>query len=379
MRRIDTGERKIYTFHVLLMSDKAQDNSDTDLSRSLDQGRRFRLTDFLIILFCLLGAVYSVIMFRTDLFRTLDAGKVNPVGTVIAGNNVQRRMANWLLWDSLSVDSLVYLGDTIRTVDLSGATLSIERNSINLNEKTLIRIQRSLEDDSVLIYLDEGNLVLTTVAGGGNIALNLMGRLVETGPGTVLSASAGKDGAVVQISEGTAILSGDGQRREIVSGTMIALDSGGGVTEAILSTEQLAAKNTPETALANLVTDQPESVPLPAPLNRLPPTGHRIGIEQLKESNSIVFTWSAVSGANAYIFTLFQDSTGGRRQIIRIPPGNRRDWTLENLEALGDGTFFWQVEAVNVSEGTVERRGRIAENSFVIDIPHSGMVEINEQ
>jgi hypothetical protein len=355
------------------MSDKTQDNPGTGLNR----GRKFLLTDFLIILFCLLGAVYSVIMFRLDLFRALDSRYENPVGTVIAGNNnVQRRMANWILWDSLYVDSPVYLGDTIRTVDLSGATLSIERNSINLNEKTLIRIQRSPEDDSVLIYLDEGNLVLSTVAGGGNIALNLMGRLVETGPGTVLSASAGKDGAVVQVSEGEAIISGDGQRREIASGTMIALNTGG----TILSTERLTVADAPVSALSDPVTEQTESVPLPAPLNRLPPTGHRIGIDQLKESNSIVFSWSGVSGANAYIFTLFQNTDNGRRQIIRIPPGNRRDWILENLEALGDGTFFWQVEAVNInSAGTVERRGRIAENSFVIDIPRSGMVEINEQ
>jgi hypothetical protein len=188
------------------MSDNTQDNSGSGL------GRRFRLTDFLVILFCLLGAVYSVIMFRFDLFRALDSRNENPVGTIIAGNNnVQRRMANWILWDSLSVDSYVYSGDTIRTLDISGATLSIERNSINLDEKTLIRIQRSPEDeDSVIIYLDEGNLVLSTVTGGGNLVLNLMGHQVETGPRTVLSASAGKDGALVQVSEGTAILSGDG-------------------------------------------------------------------------------------------------------------------------------------------------------------------------
>jgi hypothetical protein len=49
-----------------------------------------------------------------------------------------------------------------------------------LNEKTFIRIQRSPEDeDAVLIYLDEGNLVITTAPGGGKIALNLMGCQVE--------------------------------------------------------------------------------------------------------------------------------------------------------------------------------------------------------
>jgi hypothetical protein len=153
------------------------------------------------------------------------------------------------------------------------------------------------------------------------------------------------------------------------------MDSGG----TILS-ERLTVADAPEPALPNPVTEQP--VPLPAPLNRLPPGGHRIGTKQLEESNSIVFSWSAVTGANAYIFTLFQDTENGRRQIIRIPPGNRRDWTLENLAALGSGTFFWQVEAVNIdSSGAVDRRGRIVENPFIIDIPRPGQVEIktNEQ
>jgi hypothetical protein len=31
------------------------------------------------------------------------------------------------------------------------------------------------------------------------------------------------------------------------------------------------------------------------------------------------------------------------------------------------------------SAGTIERRGSIGENSFIIDIPRSGMVEINEE
>jgi hypothetical protein len=128
------------------------------------------------------------------------------------------------------------------------------------------------------------------------------------------------------------------------------------------------------------VIEQPEPiVELPEPLNRLPPTGHRIGIEQFRESNSIIFTWSEVQGANAYIFTLYQETANGRRQIIRVPPGTRRNWTLENLAALDRGTFIWQVEAVILnSAGIIENRGRIGENSFVIDIPRPGQVQIED-
>jgi hypothetical protein len=548
-------------------------------SEQKKSSRKFRLMDFLVILLCLIGAAFSFNQFRLDMSK-----KENPVGTIIIRNNVvQRRMANRALWDRLAVDSPAYTGDTIRTADLSNATLYIERNSIDLDGKTLIRIQRSPDDeDSIVIYLDEGNLVITTVTGGGNIALNIMGRHVEAAPGTVLSASAGKDGAVVQVSEGTATLTGDGQRREISSGEMIALDAGGAertVKSAVMQQPKAEArylKDGPEPLLVNFawnrinldagetlclelaedrnfnriirvienldttteialnagnwywrlsltspsatilstgrltvadasgpallspatdsviryqdklpglrfqwseiagassyvleasetpdfinprlrthtasvfffesglgpgtwywrvmpvfppvyegtaafspagffrivqggtgvfipvlpepVTEQAEQVPfeqvlleqvpfeqgplLPAPLDRLPFGGHRIGIEQLKETSSIVFSWSEVQGANAYIFTLYQDTAGVRRQIIRVPPENRRNWTLENLSALGSGTFIWQVEAVSLSPaGTVERRGRIGENYFIIDIPQPGQVRIED-
>jgi hypothetical protein len=552
------------------MSDSVQSTEQKESGPSLV--RKFRRpVDFLIILILLSGAAFSFNQFRLDIL-----GNEKPVGTIIIGNNVvQKRMANSLLWDRLGSDSPVYAGDEIRTAGLSNATLLIERNSIDLNEKTVIRIQRSPDDeDSILISLDEGNLVITTVAGGGNIALNLMGRLVETGPLTILSASVGKDGAIVQVSEGTATLVEGGQRREISSGKMIALDSGGveqtlksavmlqprpdarylkdgreplfinfawnrinldpgealclelaedryfnhiiqvmenlvasatvalntgswywrlslmsGVATTggvVLSTGRLSVTDASGPSLLSPVRDSlfryqnklphlrfqwseitgassyileasqtldfinprirtqtasvflidsslgpgtwywrvmpvfpavyegssaflsasffrieqggtddvamvlptpvlPETVValpefvslLPTPINRLPLSGHRIGIEQLRESDSIVFTWSAVQGANAYIFTLYQNTSNGRRQIIRVPPENRRNWTLENLAALDRGTFFWQVEAVNMnSAGTIERRGSIGENSFIIDIPRSGNVQM---
>jgi hypothetical protein len=86
----------------------------------------------------------------------------NPWGLLLQAI-MSRHTASRALWDRLTVGSLIYSGDTIRTADLSRTTLYIERNSLDLNEKTFIRIQRSPEDeDSVLIYLDEGNLVITT-------------------------------------------------------------------------------------------------------------------------------------------------------------------------------------------------------------------------
>jgi len=107
----------------------------------------------------------------------------------------------------------------------------------------------------------------------------------------------------------------------------------------------------------------------PAPRNLRPARGYRVGIEQLRARRSIDFGWAAVSGANNYIFTLYQQSATGRRQVIRRELGNRTNLTLDNLSVLDRGTFIWQVEAASRRNGRIERRGRPAESSLTVDFP----------
>jgi hypothetical protein len=130
---------------------------------------------------------------------------------------------------------------------------------------------------------------------------------------------------------------------------------------------------------------------LPIPLlpeagNRRPSGGHRIAANELRElwgQGGLVFSWSAVNGANAYIFTLSQKTNNGRRQIIHTDPLNQTRWILNDISLLDAGTFFWQVEAVNRGRnGTVEQRGQIVENDFYVDVPvidiekEAGKVEV---
>jgi len=117
---------------------------------------------------------------------------------------------------------------------------------------------------------------------------------------------------------------------------------------------------------------------LPTPEDRLPAEGHIVGIEELKKI-TLNFNWSAVPGANAYIFTLHQETDKGRRQITQTGPESRTSWTAD-IKTLGRGNFTWQVEAVNVGQNNVvEQRGSPGANSFVIDIPRPGPVQIIEE
>jgi hypothetical protein len=78
------------------MSGKADKDSRDD---------KFRLIDLIVILFCLFGAGISLNLFRLDLFRTLDSKNGNPIGTIVIKNNIaQRRIADRVLWDRLSIE-----------------------------------------------------------------------------------------------------------------------------------------------------------------------------------------------------------------------------------------------------------------------------------
>jgi quercetin dioxygenase-like cupin family protein len=190
---------------------------------------RFRFVDLLIIILCLSGAAYAINLCRLDLFSTLDSRNLQPVGIIVIKNNiVQRRLEERILWDRLAVESSVYMGDLIRTAELSSATLLIEGISLDMDENTLIRIQRARDGSGTFeIELSEGVLGISAGNEGGNVKLNLMGRQVEVAPGTVLNAAVGSSGIVVQVSEGAALFIDEEQSREVSSGTILTIDAEG--------------------------------------------------------------------------------------------------------------------------------------------------------
>ena len=116
---------------------------------------------------------------------------------------------------------------------------------------------------------------------------------------------------------------------------------------------------------------------LPAPGNLQPANGSRLGQTALS-ARSIVFRWAAVSGANAYNFTLYQQLQGSRRQIVNTRINNSTTYTLSGLNLLGRGNFVWQVQPVNVRGGVIEQSGNTSTSTFIIDIPSPGPVQIED-
>jgi len=199
------------------------------MPRRVEQVRKgFRFRDFIVVILCLSGIYLCIDLFYKDLYQTINLHNVEPVGTVtIRQNVVQRRISDRVLWDRLVVQSPVYAGDVIRVPELSSATLNIDENSIDINENTLIRIQRS-QTGEIQIELSEGNLSVTTAEEGGTLQLNLMGNIIEASAGTAINVAAGSAGLVVQVNEGKAsFIQESGESREISSGSMVAMNAQG--------------------------------------------------------------------------------------------------------------------------------------------------------
>jgi hypothetical protein len=138
----------------------------------------------------------------------------------------------------------------------------------------------------------------------------------------------------------------------------------------------------PVVEIVHLVRPVTEIIPpptplLPTPVNLQPARGHRITMADLQTRRNLSFYWQQVPGAHAYILTIYRQAEGARTEIHRSQPQTRTNYLLENLRVLDRGTFFWRVEAVTLrADGTIDRRGNLAESSFVMDIVLPGAVQV---
>ena len=97
-----------------------------------------RGSDFAVVLLCLFLSFTSLFLFWKDVNRTLSKIGETPIGTITFKYKVaQRKFADRLIWDRLQKESYVYNGDTIRTANLSEATIRFtDDNVITLEESS---------------------------------------------------------------------------------------------------------------------------------------------------------------------------------------------------------------------------------------------------
>jgi len=277
--------------------------------------KRKWFADAFVIVFCVSGAVFSLNMFRLDLFQSIASQNKKPMGAVtVKYNNVQRRFSDRVLWSRLTVKSPVYLGDLIRVAEYSAATLNINDGIIDINENSLIRIRASQDGEGgVVIDLGSGSLSITgSDSADSNIALNVMGRIIAPAAGATMSASAGEKGMTLKVNEGSIIIKEkDGQSRSMSAGEALILD-----TEGVEKAEPAAV------------------VTLPRPNARF--------IKNSVEPLNIRFAWNALN---------IEQKTPLRLEIASGPNFTRIVRTVEGIDSsnvsLGAGIWYWRLSYQN--------------------------------
>ncbi|MDR1219196.1 MAG: hypothetical protein LBK73_06245 [Treponema sp.] len=175
-----------------------------------------RALDFLMYLFCIAGILFSLNLFRLDLFKTLTR-QSEPIGTItFKYKAAQRRFVDRVLWDRLKRESPVYDGDLIRTAELSEAEITfIQGAVISLVDNCLIQIHK---DRVVLnmgaISANAGQSALVIASGDRQIT-------VETGA----MVNAGVDGGdfTIRVMEGSASFAGSGESGVMSAGETVTL------------------------------------------------------------------------------------------------------------------------------------------------------------
>ena len=110
---------------------------------------------------------------------------------------------------------------------------------------------------------------------------------------------------------------------------------------------------------------------LPSPQYLKPSYNEVLTLEQLTDQRKITFEWEQVPEANAYIFSLYGISDK-QELLISTSPLPETSFELTDLAILLMDDYIWQVEAVFLSRnGTIERRGVLQQQSFVVYIHRS--------
>lgn len=197
-----------------------------------------RGNDYAVVLLCLFLSFTSLLLFWKDVNRTLSKIGETPIGTITFKYKVaQRKFADRLIWDRLQKESYVYNGDTIRTANLSEATIRFtDDNVITLEESSLAQI-----------FLDSSGSASVDFAGGGiriDSSQSASGMSVSSGntnfridSGSVMVASsgtgtgtAGGGDAGTGVPPDTSVEAGSPGilSFEIISGTASVMNSGSG-------------------------------------------------------------------------------------------------------------------------------------------------------
>jgi hypothetical protein len=279
--------------------------------------------DYLVVILCLLGALFFVRLFWLDLNRAFARLSQAPIGTITWKYKVaQSRFFDRTLWARLQQGSPIWNGDYVRTADHSEAAIHFpEGVSIDMEENCLVQI--FFEDAIPLIFLNQGSMSVDASAStkGGALVLDARRQSISVAGGTVLDARIGQSGIFnLRLSEGRASFDRDGETRTLTGGEILSIDIDGNVF-----VEARTVMISPRPGVRLLSRDGPAGPSAP-----------------------VDFVWKGVSYAEGERTRLELAADRSFQRIVHTRNGGADGETRIDL---ADGVWFWRAYPVR-AEGT---------------------------
>jgi hypothetical protein len=171
---------------------------------------RLKAIDLVIILLCMAGSLTSGAAFWNEYNRTLTKLNEDPVGIIsFKKRTAQRKFIDRVVWDRLKEASPVYNGDTIRTIEYSELKINFnnEVTYLTMNENTLIQIFYNdligamIDFTAGNIEVNSGSSSVTIISGSSQIVLEGQAEIIKSDQGFSLSVTEGEavfDGETVE-------------------------------------------------------------------------------------------------------------------------------------------------------------------------------------
>lgn len=202
-----------------------------------------RLTEFLFVAICLIGAAASTWKFTQILNDSLTKIE-DPIANITFRWKVaQRKFLDDLLWDRLQQLSPVYDGDTIRTAPAAEATIYFnDGNIIELTENSMIQVFIKGKNAT---ELKKGSANIKAVSGDFNLISGDATILINQG--SQIKSEATDDGSLkMQVVDGKIVIKNKNGTYTILSGESAFLSTEGiveqghlNVTEPIINAQYL--------------------------------------------------------------------------------------------------------------------------------------------
>lgn len=121
--------------------------------------------------------------------------------------------------------------------------------------------------------------------------------------------------------------------------------------------------------------------PLAAPTIISPEPGTVYDAEAIMKSRIITFKWNQIDNATVYHFTLYAQTQPTSRKVIStksFAAGDALSTTIDMAD-IGEGSFFWTVNAERYVDGVIKLQdGDAGKGFFTIDLPEMGAPVVNK-